>query len=129
MFSFGGVAVGSHHDGTMHGIHHHSGPDGYDATLHAIFIGFVFSMIVGHAPIIFPSVLEIALPFHPGFYSHLVLLHLSLVLRVVGDVTAWWPGRLWGGTLNVVAVLLFLGNMALSAVFGRRAGEIEKGTS
>jgi len=129
MFSFGGVAVGSHHDGTMHGIHQHSGPDGYDATLHAIFIGFVFSMIVGHAPIIFPSVLEIALPFHPGFYSHLVLLHLSLVLRVVGDVTAWWPGRLWGGTLNVAAVLLFLGNMALSAVFGRRAGEIEKGTS
>lgn len=121
MLSFGGAAVGLHHDGAMHVLHEHSGPDGYDATLHAIFVGFVFSMIIGHAPIIFPSVLEIALPFRPAFYSHLVLLHLSLALRVAGDVTAWWPGRLWGGSLNVAAVLLFLGNMALSGVFGRRS--------
>jgi hypothetical protein len=78
-------------------------------------------MIIGHAPIIFPSVLGIALPFRSAFYSHLILLHLSLALRVVGDMTAWWPGRLGGGLLNVVAVLLFLGNMALSAVSGKRS--------
>ncbi len=119
--SFGGAAAGLYHDATMHMVHSHSGPDGYDATLHAIFVGFVFSMIIGHAPIIFPSVLEMALPFRPAFYSHLVLLHLSLVLRVVGDVTAWWPGRLWGGSLNVAAILLFLGNMAVSGVLGKRA--------
>lgn len=119
--SFGGAAFGLHHDASTHAIHQHSGPDGYDATLHAIFVGFVFSMIIGHAPIIFPSVLEIALPFRSAFYSHLILLHLSLVLRVVGDVAAWWPGRLGGGLLNVVAVLLFLGNMAVSGVVGKRA--------
>jgi hypothetical protein len=119
--SLGEVAVGSHHDATLHALHEHGAWDGYDATLHAVFVGFVFSMIIGHAPIIFPSVLGIALPFRQVFYSHLILLHLSLVVRVASDLTAWWPGRLGGGLLNVVAVLLFLGNMAVSGVLGRRA--------
>ena len=100
---FGGLAAGPH----------------YDAWLHAIFLGFVFAMIFGHAPIIFPAVLGVAVPFRPAFYSHLALLHLSLVLRVVGDVAAWWPGRLWGGLLNAVAVLLFLANMARAVLGGR----------
>jgi len=38
----------------------------YDAKLHAVFVGFVFSMVFGHAPIIFPAVLgspaELGLP-------------------------------------------------------------------
>jgi hypothetical protein len=91
----------------------------YDAVLHAIFLGFVFSMIVGHAPIIFPAVLGMPVPFRTAFYSHLALLHMSLGLRMVGDLAPWWPGRLWGGLLNVLAVLLFLGNMAVSVVQGR----------
>src|SRR3990170_2741264 len=69
--------------------------------------------------IIFPAVLGVPVPFRPAFYSHLALLHLSLVLRVVGDVAAWRPGQLWGGLLNAVAVLLFLGNMARAALGGR----------
>lgn len=84
----------------------------YDATLHAIFLGFVFSMIFGHAPIVFPAVLGVPLAYHPTFYFHLVLLHLSLLLRVVGDLTGWLAGRQWGGLLNVVVLLLFLGNTA-----------------
>ncbi|MBI3779765.1 MAG: hypothetical protein HY278_01705 [candidate division NC10 bacterium] len=91
----------------------------YDAVLHAIFLGFVLSMIVGHAPIIFPAVLGMPMPFRPAFYAHLAVLHLSLALRVVGDLAMWWPGRLWGGLLNVSAVLLFLVNTALSVKQGR----------
>jgi len=121
MLSMGTAADGSHHDPTLHSLHEHAVQDSYDATLHAIFVGFVFSMIIGHAPIIFPSVLGIALPFRPAFYSHLVLLHVSLVLRIVGDLTAWWPGRLGGGLLNVVAVLLFLGNMVTSALLAKQS--------
>lgn len=34
----------------------------HDAELHAIFLGIVFSMIFGHAPVIFPGVLGIASP-------------------------------------------------------------------
>jgi hypothetical protein len=70
-------------------------------------------------------VLGISLPFRPAFYSHLVLLHLSLVLRVVGDLAAWWPGRLGGGLLNAVAVLLFLGNMALSGMMGKQSVSLQ----
>lgn len=44
------------------------------------------------------------------FYSHLVLLHLSLLLRVGGDLAIWLPARQWGGLLNVIALLLFLAN-------------------
>jgi hypothetical protein len=80
----------------------------YDAMLHAIFVGFVFSMIFGHAPIVFPAVLGRSIAYHPAFYTHLILLHLSLILRVGGDLTLWLPGRYWGGLLNAVAVLLFL---------------------
>lgn len=82
----------------------------YDALLHSLFVGFVLSMIFAHALIIFPVVLGASLPYHPRFYLHLSLLHVTLVLRVVGDLLPWWPGRLWGGTLNVVVLLLFLVN-------------------
>ncbi len=82
----------------------------YDAILHAVFVGFVISMIFGHAPIIFPAVVGKPIPFQSSFYTHLALLHLSLFLRIVGDLAIWLPGRQWGGLLNVVAVLLFIVN-------------------
>jgi hypothetical protein len=87
----------------------------YDAMLHALFLGFVFAMIFGHAPIIFPAVLGWPIVFSPTFYVHLALLHLSLTLRVIGDLIPWWTGRQWGGLLNVVVVLLFLVNTVYSA--------------
>ena len=92
----GGVAAGPH----------------YDAMLHALFLGFVFAMIFGHAPIIFPAVLGVRIAFRPAFYAHLVLLHLTLALRIAGDLASWLPGRQWGGLGNVLALLLFLANTA-----------------
>jgi hypothetical protein len=92
----------------------------YDATLHAIFLGFVFAMIFAHAPIIFPAVLHLPMAFTPRFYSHLVLLHLSLILRVAGDLIPYWPARLWGGMLNVLVLLFFIANTALAVRAARR---------
>ncbi|MBE2201770.1 MAG: hypothetical protein IAE79_24380 [Anaerolinea sp.] len=86
----------------------------YDAILHAIFLGFVFAMIFGHAPIIFPAILNRPMPYSPRFYSHLLALHLSLMLRVGGDLLAWPAGRQWGGLLNALTLLLFLGNTILA---------------
>jgi hypothetical protein len=80
----------------------------YDAMLHMIFMGFVFSMIFGHAPIIVPALLGVQVPYTPLFYIHLSLLHLSLLLRMAGDLLLWLPGRHWGGMLNGVVVVLFL---------------------
>lgn len=87
----------------------------YDAALHAILVGFVVSMLMAHAPIVVPSVLGRDLPFRPAFYAHLSLLHLSLALRVIGDLSGWLAGRQWGGLLNVVAMLLFLASTVLAA--------------
>jgi hypothetical protein len=81
----------------------------YDAILHAVFVGFAFSMIFGHAPVIFPSVLGVSIPYHPGFYGHVALLHLSLTARVTGDLWALPPLRILGSWGNAGAILLFLG--------------------
>jgi hypothetical protein len=35
----------------------------YDAMLHAVFVGFVISMVFGHAPVIFPALLRVSLPY------------------------------------------------------------------
>lgn len=84
----------------------------YDAMVHAILLGFVFSMIFGHAPIILPSVLGVALPFRRAFYAHWGLLHLSLLARILGDLAAWAPGQRWGGLGNALAIVLFMAQSA-----------------
>lgn len=95
----------------------------YDATLHAVFVGFVFSMIFGHAPVIFPSVLGVSIPYRPFFYGHVVLLHLALVVRIVGDLGQLQTLRAWGGWGNAAAILLFLGVTLYSAVTASGAEE------
>jgi hypothetical protein len=94
----------------------------YDAALHAVFVGFVFSMIFGHAPIILPAVTGATVTYRPAFYAHLALLHLSLALRVAGDLAGWWAVRRWGGLLNAAAILLFLAATLFSV--RRRAGRL-----
>ena len=94
----------------------------YDAILHTVFLGFIFSMIFGHAPIILPAVLGRAMQYNPLFFAHLTLLHLSLVLRVAGDLGGALALRQWGGMLNVIAILLFLFSTARAV----RAGAVAK---
>ncbi len=98
----------------------------YDAILHTLFLGFVMSMIFGHAPIIFPSILGRSLNYRPVFYAHLILLHLSLVLRVVGDFALTMPLRQWGAMFNVIAILLFLFTTVSTIVFGLRSSRGSK---
>ncbi|CAG1016491.1 hypothetical protein ANAEL_05647 [Anaerolineales bacterium] len=81
----------------------------YDAALHVVFVGFVISMIFGHAPIIFPAILGVPINFQPAFYIHLILLHVSLALRVIADYANWHTLRMWSGLLNEVAILMFIG--------------------
>ena len=97
-----------------------SGPF-YDAVLHSLFLGFGFAMIFAHAPIIFPAVLGLRVPFRRPFYVHVALLHLSLLLRITGDLADRWPERRWGGLLNAAALALFLANTARAAWLGKLA--------
>ena len=98
----------------------------YDAMLHSIFLGFVFSMIFAHAPIILPTITGLALPFRKGFYLHAGLLHLSLLLRVGGDLGPALSMQQWGGLVNTLAVLLFLINN-IRAVKGGTAAPSKSG--
>lgn len=88
----------------------------YDAWLHTLFLGFVFGMIFAHAFIILPALTGLSLPFHPIFYGPTLLLQLSLLLRVSGDLWFWLPVRQWGGLLNVIAILWFLVMVAASII-------------
>ncbi len=89
--AFGGVAAGPRHD----------------AMLHAVLVGFVLSMVFGHAPLILPAVLGGAVAYRPRFYAHLALLHASLLLRVGGDLAGAPAAIRWGGLLGALAVVVF----------------------
>ncbi|MEH1017322.1 hypothetical protein V6U90_30055 [Micromonospora sp. CPCC 206060] len=82
----------------------------YDAAVHAVFLGFVMSMIFVHAPVILPAVLRRPLPYHRLLYAPLVVLHTSLLVRVgpgdAGGMEQMWR---WAGVVNVAAVLGFAG--------------------
>lgn len=80
----------------------------YAAMLHAFLLGFVFSMIFGHAPIILPAVTGLRLNYTPVFYGHLILLHVTLIYRLYGNLARDFTAQHWGGLLNVVAILAFL---------------------
>lgn len=97
------------------------GSPSYDAALHALTLGFVFAMVFGHAPIIFPAVLRVAVPYHPFFYAPLVLLHCGLALRVAGDAAGQFDWTRWGALLSALALLAFIGNTIAAVVRGRRA--------
>jgi hypothetical protein len=93
----------------------------YDAALHAVFLGFVMSMIFAHAPVIVPAVLRVRLPFRPWFYAHTALLHAALLVRLVcgdalGNRIAWQVG----GVGTELAILLFLAASITAVLRARR---------
>ena len=96
------------------------GTPSYDAALHALGLGFVFSMVFGHAPIIVPAVLRIRVPYRPAFYLPLALLHLSLASRIAGDAAGAFAWTRFGGLLNALALAAFIVGMASAALRGRR---------
>ncbi len=97
----------------------------YDAALHAFFLGFVFSMVFAHGPVVFPAILGRPLPYHRGFYLPLLVLHAGLAARVLGDLTGLTPWRRWGGLLNAASILLFVGTVALGLARGESEGSRE----
>ncbi len=87
----------------------------YDAVIHAVFLGFVISMIFAHAPIILPAVVRCRLPYRPVMYVPVIVLHVSLLVRIgVGDGLNVEGVRLIGAIGNVAAVLLFAAIVLIS---------------
>jgi hypothetical protein len=47
----------------------------------------------GNAPIVFPAVRRVVVPYHPVFDAPLILLHASLAVRLLGDASGPGSGR------------------------------------
>lgn len=93
-----------------------AGPFSYDLSLHGVLIGFVLSMVFGHALIIFPAIARVTLTYRPALYLPLAVLHLSVALRLVGDLLELDALRISSGPLTTLALLGF----ALTLAVGRR---------
>ncbi len=92
----------------------------YDAFLHAILIGFVFSMIFGHAPVIFPAIAKVRIPYHPTFYLPLIVLHGAMLARIGGDLLELQGLRSLGGAFNAIAIMLFILSTAAAVIRSKR---------
>ena len=90
----------------------------YDAVIHGVFLGFGMAMIMAHAPIIFPAVLGRALPYRAAMWGPLALLNLGLVVRIGGGLSQATVVYQVGGTITVLAVLLFAVTVVVAVVRG-----------
>jgi uncharacterized membrane protein len=83
----------------------------YDALLHAFFVGFDWFIIFGHAPILAFTLLGVRLKKMTPLYFYLVLLHVTLFVRLGGDVIGHYDVKKWGGALNGLTFLFFFANL------------------
>jgi uncharacterized protein involved in response to NO len=93
----------------------------YDAAVHGIAIGFVLSMVFGHALIILPAVTGLAVRYHPAVYAALALLHLSVALRIIADFFELVGPRAASGPLTIAALLVFAATIAVASLRSRAA--------
>jgi len=89
-----------------------------DTALHALGLGFIVSMMMGHAPVILPAIARVKLTFGSWFYAPLIALHVSLALRLGFGYTDFsW--RVRGAVFNAAAMALFIATVAGAALAWR----------
>ncbi|MDM0056755.1 hypothetical protein [Variovorax fucosicus] len=89
-----------------------------DAALHALGLGFVVSMMMGHAPVVLPAIARVKLQFGALFYLPLAALHLSLLMRLfLGPFSE--PLRAAGAAFNAATIGFFAATVAGAAVAWR----------
>lgn len=87
----------------------------YDAAVHAIAIGFVLSMIFGHAPIILPAVAGLRIQYSAAAYVPLVLLHFSVLLRIAADLLEHIEMRAISGPITIIALAGYAATLAIAS--------------
>lgn len=92
----------------------------YDMILHAVLIGFVLSMVFGHALIILPAVTRLRISYSPVLYAPLVILHGSLAMRMAGSLGEWNLLRQWSGIATALAIVAFAAGVIRGAAIARR---------
>jgi hypothetical protein len=91
-----------------------------DAALHALALGFVFSMVFGHAPIIVPAVVRVEVPYRPWFYAPLALLHATLAARLAADATGHFEWLKAAAIGNTLALAAFIVTIAITVATAKR---------
>lgn len=93
----------------------------YDLYIHTFFLGFTFSMIWAHAPIMLPMVLGIQEKlFHPILWIGWSLFQLSLFGRIVSTLLNLPDWRVWFGIFNgwnVLGMFVLMGFILLIKVW------------
>ena len=99
------------------------GGSAYEIVIHAITVGFAFSMILAHAPVIIPAIVHRALPYHRLMWLPYGLLHAGMAVRVAGLLAG--TSGIWqvGGAVGVAAIGVF---MVLTLVRVLTSGSIRK---
>ena len=80
----------------------------YEIVIHCITVGFAFSMILAHAPVIIPAIVHRALPYHRLMWLPYLLLHAGLAVRVVGLLAGASVAWQVGGAVGVAAIVVFM---------------------
>lgn len=93
-------------------------PFAYDAMVHTFFIGFTFSMIFAHGPVILPGVLALKVrPYHSMLYLPLGGILLSLILRVLADVMVLpFPVRPFSGWITAGSIMLYFAMLFINTI-------------
>lgn len=79
----------------------------YDLMLHTFFLGFTFSMIWAHAPIIFPTIFGIReTPYHPILWFTWIGFQVSLLGRIAASILGEFQLRQLFGVANGYLILL-----------------------
>lgn len=87
----------------------------YDAAVHAIAIGFILSMIFGHAPIILPAVTGLRVRYSAAAYAPLFLLHLSVLLRIAADLLGRTDLRSISGPATIIALASYAATLIIAS--------------
>lgn len=98
---------------------------GYDATVHAFFLGFLFSMVFVHALGKAAALAGLdGPPFHRLLFLWPALLSLSLLLRIFGgDILLQESMKKWAGLFNGISILGFLISLVALTLLRKRQKE------
>ena len=89
-----------------------------DIALHALALGFVFSMIFAHAPLVIPVIARARLAYTPAFYVPLALLHASVAWRA-GAIFIGGSQLYLAALANASAIALFVATLVASLLAAR----------
>jgi len=96
-----------------------AGLAGWPVAWHGLWLGFVFAMVFGHAPIMLPALAGLRPRPTRWALLPLALMGASLLLRAAGQQAGWAAALPWAGGGHALAIAVFAGVMVGAVRAGR----------